>query len=178
MLSTTLTRWSLAALLIISTRATVASDWPGAPPDCWTASRVVHGWDDYESLWKTNVSVRRVKRSPLAEVVRSPNQGYQFVQRRTAHAATIRIDAEKSYHTKIRIEKVHRLDEVRWINEKLISGRVWWGHIAATDFIFDVEAEAFIWHESATESEIFMGQFHRDCARFGGCTCIQKLPAD
>jgi len=38
---------------------------------------------------------------------------------------------------------------VRWLNEKLIFGEVWWGRIYATDFILDVEQRKFIYREMA-----------------------------
>jgi hypothetical protein len=38
---------------------------------------------------------------------------------------------------------------VRWLNEKLIFGEVWWGRIYATDFIFDLEQRKFVYREMA-----------------------------
>jgi hypothetical protein len=43
---------------------------------------------------------------------------------------------------------------VRWLNEKLIFGEVWWGRIYATDFIFDVEQRKFIYREMAHFGEL------------------------
>jgi len=28
----------------------------------------------------------------------------------------------------------------KWINEKLLFGRIWWGRVLGTDFVFNVEA--------------------------------------
>lgn len=167
-----------ALLLAVSLFASATDGWPGAPPDCWSTSRMVHGVADYESVWTANVSVQRVSRRKLDEAVPSPNTGYQFALTKSGKRNSLRIDAEKTHQTRIRFDNVHFLGEIRWINEKLVSGRVWWGHIAATDFIFDVEAEVFVWHESATESTIAMDQFHSDCPRLGGCTCIQAQPTN
>jgi hypothetical protein len=36
---------------------------------------------------------------------------------------------------------------IEWINEKLLFLRVWWGRIAGSDLIVDVESESIIWHE-------------------------------
>jgi hypothetical protein len=44
--------------------------------------------------------------------------------------------------------------DVRWLNEKLIFGEVWWGRIYATDFIFDVEQRKFIYREMAHFGEL------------------------
>jgi hypothetical protein len=42
----------------------------------------------------------------------------------------------------------------RWLNEKLIFGQVWWGRIYATDFIFDVEQDKFVYREMAHFGEL------------------------
>lgn len=43
---------------------------------------------------------------------------------------------------------------VKWLNEKLIFGRVWWGRIYSTDFILDVEKEQFIYKQMAHYGEM------------------------
>ena len=42
----------------------------------------------------------------------------------------------------------------RWLNEKLIFGEVWWGRIYATDFIFDIEQQKYIYREMAHFGEL------------------------
>jgi hypothetical protein len=41
-----------------------------------------------------------------------------------------------------------------WLNEKLLTGSVWWGRIVSTDFIFDVEKKTFIYREMANYGEM------------------------
>jgi hypothetical protein len=41
-----------------------------------------------------------------------------------------------------------------WLNEKLIFGEVWWGRIYATDFMFDVEQNKFVYREMAHLGEL------------------------
>lgn len=180
MLDTTIcSRWLLgAAILMISPLVPAAGDWPGLPPDCWKASRVVHGRDDYESLWSANVSVHRVKKRPMDLAIRSHNNGYAFTARKSATGIRIRIESEKQHQTLIRIEHAFLGGELHWVNEKLIAGRAWWGQIAMTDFIFDVEAGKFVWHESATDGDIAMSQYRASCPQSGDCTCVQAQPAD
>jgi len=43
---------------------------------------------------------------------------------------------------------------IRWLNEKLLFGRVWWGRIYSTDFILDVEREQFIYKQMAHYGEM------------------------
>jgi hypothetical protein len=42
----------------------------------------------------------------------------------------------------------------RWLNEKLIFIEVWWGRIAASDLILDVENKKFIYNQLAHYGEI------------------------
>ena len=44
--------------------------------------------------------------------------------------------------------------DVRWLNEKLLYGQVWWGRIYSTDFILDVETRKFVYREMAQYSEL------------------------
>jgi hypothetical protein len=39
--------------------------------------------------------------------------------------------------------------QVRWLNEKLLWGSVRWNERLSTDFIFDVESQAFLYREMA-----------------------------
>jgi len=44
--------------------------------------------------------------------------------------------------------------EIRWLNEKLLYGSVWWGRIVSTDFVLDVERKTFIYREMANYGEL------------------------
>lgn len=44
--------------------------------------------------------------------------------------------------------------EASWINEKLLFARVWWGHVASSDLIIDVERGKVIYHELANYAEL------------------------
>jgi hypothetical protein len=39
--------------------------------------------------------------------------------------------------------------QVRWLNEKLLFIEVWWGRIASTDLILDVDSATFLYKEMA-----------------------------
>ena len=43
---------------------------------------------------------------------------------------------------------------IKWLNEKLLYGQVWWGRIHSTDFIFDVEQRKFVYREMAHYREL------------------------
>jgi hypothetical protein len=51
--------------------------------------------------------------------------------------------------------------------------RAWWGRIAATDLIYDVERERFVYSEALTDGSLAFQQYRESCP-LHGCTCIEK----
>jgi hypothetical protein len=47
------------------------------------------------------------------------------------------------------VDEVNGGVTLRWLNEKLLFGQVWWGRVYSTDFIFDVEQQKFVYREMA-----------------------------
>lgn len=153
-------------------------NWPGAAPDCWSKTRVVHGVADYEAQWKDNVRVDLRIGPAIEGGMKSRNGGYQFLTEKSGTETRIRIHVEKPKQVLIRVTHAMSLQDVQWVNEKLLSGRIWWGQVAATDFIFDVESASFVWHQSATESSIAMHQYREGCRQSGGCACIAQTTSE
>jgi hypothetical protein len=52
------------------------------------------------------------------------------------------------------VDVVEGEPDMRWLNEKLVFGEVWWGRHYATDFIFDLEQRKFIDREMANFGEV------------------------
>ncbi len=48
----------------------------------------------------------------------------------------------------------HEGFEVEWLNEKLIYGTVSWSKTMSTDFVFDVEAQKFIYREMEDSADL------------------------
>ena len=158
--------------VLLSPRAG-AGEWPGSPPDCWSEPRVVHSVQAGEDRWqkRTKISIR-----PYAKVEpgsRSPNRAYFFIAKDYPPDAKITIYAERDHLLEIAFTDLRGITGARWINEKLIFWRVWWGRIVATDMIFDVEAEKFISTEEALDGGIAWRQYRESCPRLG-CECIKK----
>ena len=147
-------------------------NWPGAPPDCWQEARNVHG-GDFADMWKINTVIRKLKDGKLKPGVHSLNRGYFFVAEEGRPNGVVTIFAEKSYLIRIEFSHLFGLSEVKWVNEKLLFMRPWWGRIAATDLIYDVEAERFIYAESVTDAYLAFQQFRESCP-VHGCECIRK----
>jgi hypothetical protein len=171
-----MSRGIFAAAALALAGAAVAADhdnWPGATPDCWPDARFVHGLQDTDALWRRNVRVsRRDGKMPAIRQL-SPNGGYSFNVEGWRPFTRITIDAEKDQLIELGFSGVYGVSDVRWVNEKLLIMRPWWGKAGATDLIFDVEHEKFIYAESVTDgSDAF--QQHRDNCPAQGCDCIQK----
>ena len=147
-------------------------NWPGAPPDCWTEERNIHA-GDFTDIWKANTEFKKLTGTKLKPGVYSPNKGYYFVAEDGRPSGAVTIFAEKNYLIRIEFSALFGLAEVKWINEKLLFMRPWWGRIAATDLIYDVEAEKVIYAESVTDAYLAYQQFRESCPLLG-CECIKK----
>lgn len=150
-----------------------AEGWPGLPPDCWTEPRMVHSLQDPVVDWRKNtrVTTRRAGEPAAAQV--SPNKGYAFAVEGSRPTARVTIYAEKDYVVDIDFVELSGLGEVRWLNEKLLFMRAWWGRLMATDLIYDVERERFIHAEALTDGTLAFQQYRESCPLVG-CTCIEK----
>jgi hypothetical protein len=147
-------------------------NWPGAPPDCWSDGRIVHG-GDIGDIWKNNTAFKKIAGPKPANGTYSPNKGYFFFAEDGQPSGSVTIFAEKNYLIRVEFSELLGLSEVKWINEKLLFMRPWWGRIVATDLIYDVEAEKIIYVESATDAYLAYQQFRESCPLLG-CECIKK----
>jgi hypothetical protein len=48
--------------------------------------------------------------------------------------------------------------EVKWVNEKLLFIRVWWGRVLGSDFIYDVETGRFVYDEMVHDGTLLLQQ--------------------
>ncbi|MGR9072573.1 MAG: hypothetical protein ACU833_05850, partial [Gammaproteobacteria bacterium] len=165
----------LVLLLLAPFASAAATDgWPGLSPDCWPQPRLFHSGENGD-LWKRNVVVEALP--PAAEIpaagTLSPNQSYWFTVENGRPGAAILVYSEKDHLTRIAFSNLDGLSDVKWINEKLIFMRPWWGRIAATDLIFDVEEEQVIYSEFVRDGTIAYWQFQESCP-VHGCRCIKK----
>ena len=162
----------LVALLFAHGANAAERSWPGMPPDCWNEARNIHG-ADFTDLWKGNVVFKKLPAGNLKPGVYSPNKGYYFVAEDGRPNGAVTIFAEKAYVIRIEFSELFGLSEVKWVNEKLLFMRPWWGRIAATDLIYDVEAEKVIYTEGVMDAYLAFLQFRESCP-LTGCQCIKK----
>lgn len=158
-------------VLTLSGVAFSKDQWPGLPPDCWKESRNFHNGSGSQN-WKPNIAFEHVPLQEFPEKLFSPNKGYYFVREGWRGKAALYIYSEKDYLIKISFNKLHGIKE-KWINEKLLFIQPWWGRIAATDIIYDVEKEKVVYVEDLADGHIAFDQFQKSCAQVGGCKCIK-----
>ena len=164
---------AIGFVIAVPVAAFAADGWPGLPPDCWTEPRMVHSVQDLGDTWRRNtrISTRQAGKPPAGQV--SPNKGYAFSVEGSRPSARVTIYAEKDHVVDIDFSELFGLSEVRWVNEKLIFMRAWWARIAATDLIFDVEQEKFLYAESLTDGSLAHRQYLESCP-LRGCNCIKN----
>ena len=107
-----------------------------------------------DAIWKANTVIRKLNNTLLKPVIFSPNKGYLFVTEGGRPSGAKTIYAEKTYLIRIEFAELFGLSEVKWVNEKLLFMRPWWGRITATDLIYDVEAEKMTNAESVTDANL------------------------
>ncbi len=165
----------LSMLLFISVMHVSASDkYPGLPPDCWKESRNVHFADVFKYRTEKDIIITKITPLHLEKKTYSPNKSYYFSLDGWRPEATVYIYAEKDHLVKIHFNDIHGVIDYKWINEKLFFISVWWGRIAGTDLIFDVEKEEVIYSEDKRAMYLAFYQFQAGCRQHGGCKCIKK----
>jgi len=169
-------RMTILLLLALLAQASVAASkpWPGLPPDCWSEARLVHqGAIDDDDPWQQNTKITFVTAAKPAPGVFSPNKAYFFVMENDPPGAQVIIYAEKDHLIQFAFSKLKGLSDVRWVNEKLLFIRAWWGRIMGTDLVYDVEKEKMIYTETVVDGYIALQQFRESCPLLG-CECIKK----
>lgn len=164
----------LLVFFILSTQLFAQEQENRQSPDCWSAARNVHYVDMWQELSENNISYGVSKMTELKDKTFSPNKGYYFNLVGWRHEASLSIYAEKEYLIMISFKDISGINQPVWINEKLIFISVWWGRIAATDLIYDVEREEVIYLEDKRDESISFNQHKEMCFKVGGCDCITK----
>lgn len=131
-------------------------------PDKWKEPRLFHRsmdatidgkeYQDRVQLGHSSVQV------PLEGRVLSPNKAYWFHAdnpgcegldgaRRRPRAIDIFTERPSLLRLTLIDTDCRYAGEVRWISEKLLFVRLWWGRVLGSDLILDVEQERVLYHE-------------------------------
>lgn len=136
-------------------------------PLCWDDPRIIFPEDEQTTLeaWESAHRLTHVQESMPEEYHLSPNNAYAFYLETLKKEGTHRlfIFNERPRLTALELEKIWSIQDIKWINEKLIYLRVWLGRIAGVDVLFDVEQERFLHVESFRDGEIAMQQRKESC---------------
>jgi len=141
-------------------------------PECWKEPRMFHSGPVWKDL-SPKIKLNRIAEPVPADATFSPNKAYAFWVKQSdakhPRHSDIYIFTERKYVLSNSYDDIDGIDTPKWINEKLLTVRVWWGRIAATDVIIDVEAEKIIYSEMVEYGGIAYEQFKAQCR--GICPC-------
>ena len=133
-------------------------------PSCWTEPRTFHS---DEGRRYRELGIERIEGELADEGVPSPNGAYHL-QLVLANADSqppwdgeVLIYNERPYLLRLVLPKLSwpHSAEVRWINEKLVFIRAWWGRVAGTDLVIDVERESIVLEENVLDGDQAFQQF-------------------
>jgi len=150
----------------ILTDAGAASCLKAAQPDpsCWKEPRLFH--QPFDNAIADRISITKSE-FPAAFLtpVHSPNKAYYFMTvrpdftREGPWSTAVYIYVEKDQLTRIDLLDHSSLAPgIEWLNEKLLSIRVWWGRIMGTDLIIDVETGTIVSKEMVVDGRILYEQ--------------------
>jgi len=167
---------ALAGLLTIAAGAQAAPPWH-TPPDRWPEPRNYQTPFDPQYDGRLLLSQEKVNR-PFALKVSSPNRAYWFGAdpdwprdpspacdgaefEVKAEDASFWVFTEREDLLKVTLKKHYPnfLIRVRWVNERLLYIRVWWGRIVGSCYLLDVEARRVVYREMVRSGDIEFQQF-------------------
>lgn len=181
-----------AFLIAVALIQAVSTDWRRSPaelrrhsanafhtsPNCWTKPRIYA--DPGHEGERLAISRQGALPSDAPSPVMSPNGAYAFYRvENRAGGPTVVVYSERPYLLLIGADGTEAL-ELSWVNEKLILVRVWWGRVAGTDYLVDVEREAIVYSEGFRYGSIAYQQY-RQCAEetwrgSSSCRCYPSQP--
>lgn len=127
--------------------AAVAASVPDASE--WTKPRNFHV--AFDETFAPNIMVAESSNDSVPEaVVFSANNAYWFyVEPYDVEASEQRIVLDGNRGVTITLKDAYLNFPVRvtWVNEKLVFISVWWGRVAGTEMIFDIEKNEFVYRE-------------------------------
>jgi len=138
-------------------------------PSRWKEPRIYH--TPGERQWEKRVTVEEtLTPHALMEPVHSPNRAYYYMlaqpdtKKPGPWDAVLYVHRERPKLTALTFHDFYANFpvEARWINEKLLFVRVWWGRTVGTDAVYDVEKNVFVSRETFHEGTIVYRQYHPD----------------
>jgi hypothetical protein len=134
-------------------------------PSGWKESRLFHY--RFQDKFARRIIVSKCGfPAALLTPVHSKNRAYYCMtgspdfSRKGPWSTIIYIYAEKEELTRVKLaDHAAYPVQIKWINEKLIFIRVWWGRRIGTDLIFDAESGSIITKEMVEDGSILYKQY-------------------
>ncbi len=169
-------------LVLVLTVAAGTDGWQfHTSPAEWDAPRVFHM--PFEARYSERLVLGRAGGVDATPIYASENGGYWVAgtpedewvlgaagglrARTTSRDVTLVVSTERDDFLTVHIyDRYPNFDvTVRWISEKLLFVRVWWGRVLGTDAIIDVERETFVYREQVRDGSVPFAQFQQEGAR-------------
>jgi len=135
-------------------------------PFCWETTRI------YASGTTEHLQIpvaQSVESAAEIQGTPSPNGAYRFDITKRAKDTDLDwrprliVFNERPYLLEIQFPSTRAIAKAEWINENLIYVRLWWGRVAGSDFIVDVENETVVYQQPIRWGDTAVQQF-RQCA--------------
>lgn len=176
----------MSAALTFALASSAAGAWEyHTRPSCWAEPRVFHAEDGHRYR---ELEIERVEGALSEEAVLSPNGAYRMqvvfndLSDRPTWDGEMLIDNERPYLLRLVLPDLSwpHSAEARWINEKLVFVRAWWGRVAGTDLVIDVERESIVLEENVYDGGQAFKQFEvctdQERAEEERCRCFPGAP--
>jgi hypothetical protein len=144
-------------------------------PVCWKEPRIYHPGGaqaaELESAAKRILQLGHLTAQLGEPHTLSPNRAYAFHYSEQPNPGppsgstrvSLVIFKEKSYLLSVRADAAFSLQDPRWVNEKLISFRLWLGRLGGVDVLVDVEQESVVRMEAFADGRILWEQARASC---------------
>jgi len=139
-------------------------------PLCWKTYGVFHTDSGDGHMSKFEGARFRISKSPeklpKENRVFSENKAYAFVaitKKARPYNAEVLIFTEKEYTVKLGLIKLQSATP-KWINEKTLLIRIWWGRAMGEDMFFDVEEEKIIARQGFRDTGSATSDSERYCS--------------
>jgi hypothetical protein len=140
-------------------------------PICWAKPRLYHPGgkfeDEFKELARKAFRLERVAGTIPKNATVSPNGAYAFHQSETNQSGLSNVRlvvfTEKQKLLKFEANGVFSALDARWLNEKLISFRVWLSRQGGVDVILDVEQDRFVLMDAVADGRLLWEQVKESC---------------
>jgi hypothetical protein len=144
-------------------------------PVCWKEPRIYHPGGAYgaelESAGRRALQLSRLTTTLGQPRTLSPNRAYAFSYSERPNPeppsgstrVSLVVFKEKTHLLNVHADAVRSLEDPRWVNEKLISFRLWLSRRAGVDVLIDVEQESVVRMEAFADGRIIWEQARESC---------------